>query len=441
MSDRMSPLENTADDMDRRALKIIAVDWSGRLAGVRRTLWLAEAGPGGLVVLRNGWTRESLADHLIAERGRKTPMVVGIDFAFSLPMSYFEAMKVTSAPELWRQLAGGLAEELLRRCEPPFWGKPGKRRPPGSCDGLRLTDREINVGGISPKSVFQIGGAGAVGTGSLRGMPILHRLREAGFAVWPFAPIAEHTIVEIYPRLLTGPVNKSDPDKRANYLDERYPELDPEKRNRAVHSEDAFDAAVSALVMWKHRHAFATLVSPEDPHTQYEGCIWKPTDVGQEPHQRTFPYRIVTTWSDEGQDFVARVPAFSRLRARSLSPHGAARDALTMGLTLLDDLHKSSEPLPSPDLAPLEELLAEARAAGAAGLPDLIEAFRPRFWAYSMVDLPHVLEQLGDSAVDSHLRGIIAGEQLDRASIEELERSTPLISVPRLRFGWDDGES
>ena len=47
-------------------------------------------------------------------------------------------------------------------------------------------ERAARVRGIAPKSVFQIGGAGSVGTASLRGMPVLQRLREAGFAVWPF---------------------------------------------------------------------------------------------------------------------------------------------------------------------------------------------------------------------------------------------------------------
>lgn len=54
-------------------------------------------------------------------------------------------------------------------------------------DELRRTDRERPaVGGIRPTSGFQIGGAGAVGTGAVRGMPMLARLRAAGFAIWPF---------------------------------------------------------------------------------------------------------------------------------------------------------------------------------------------------------------------------------------------------------------
>src|SRR5947207_2673911 len=74
---------------------------------------------------------------------------------------------------------------------------------------LRRTDRDVpGIGGIRPKSVFQIGGAGAVGTGSIRGMSLLKRLSDAGFAVWPFDSAQFPLVVEIYPRLLTGSVKK-----------------------------------------------------------------------------------------------------------------------------------------------------------------------------------------------------------------------------------------
>ena len=56
--------------------------------------------------------------------------------------------------------------------------------------------------------MFQIGGAGAVGTGSIRGMPHLLTLADSGFTIWPFVSGGLPTVVEIYPRALTGPVNK-----------------------------------------------------------------------------------------------------------------------------------------------------------------------------------------------------------------------------------------
>lgn len=203
-------------------------------------------------------------------------MIVGFDFAFSLPAWFLEERGLQSAQELWA-LADREAEEWLARCEPPFWGRPGKGRPvlgPGR-DHFRRTDASVpSTGSIRPKSVFQIGGAGAVGTGSLRGMPILHRLATAGFSVWPFDPPGWPLIIEIYPRLLTGPVNKSNAAERDAYLSARHDILDSDLRVRAVSSEDAFDAAVSALVMSEN---LAGLYSATDRQTILEGQIWYPS--------------------------------------------------------------------------------------------------------------------------------------------------------------------
>jgi hypothetical protein len=63
--------------------------------------------------------------------------------------------------------------------------------------GLRRTEGESP---FAAKSVFQIGGAGAVGTGSVRGMPLLAALSADGFSVWPFEDASERMVIEIYPR-------------------------------------------------------------------------------------------------------------------------------------------------------------------------------------------------------------------------------------------------
>lgn len=186
------------------------------------------------------------------------------------------------ARELWA-LVDRAAEGWLATCEPPFWGRPGKRRPPVAAarDPLRRADREVpGTAGIHPKSVFQIGGAGAVGTGSLRGMPVLHRLHTAQFSIWPFDPHGWPRVVEIYPRLLTGQVKKSNAADRAAYLERYYPTLGDELRGRAASSEDAFDAAVSALVMAQHLDDLNALPSTTDRQLLLEGLIWHPSWQG-----------------------------------------------------------------------------------------------------------------------------------------------------------------
>jgi hypothetical protein len=85
--------------------------------------------------------------------------------------------------------------------------------------------------------------------------------------------------VEIYPRALTGPVVKRDPAARRTYLEARYPELPAQLRDLAVASEDAFDAAVSALVMSGHEAALRSLPALDEPVALREGWVWIPSET------------------------------------------------------------------------------------------------------------------------------------------------------------------
>ncbi|HEY4025807.1 MAG TPA: hypothetical protein VGO86_05190, partial [Candidatus Dormibacteraeota bacterium] len=180
------------------------MDWSGRVDGARRFIWTAVAARGELLTLEDGRDREQVGDHLVSLALADPALVAGLDFAFSLPAWYLDRCELAdgmAVPE-------PLAERWLRDCPPPFWGRGGRRRPP--VEPARPAHRATELM-VAPhaKSVFQIGGAGAVGTGSLRGFPLLRRLRAEGFAVWPFDPPRLPMAMEIFPRLLTGPVIKS----------------------------------------------------------------------------------------------------------------------------------------------------------------------------------------------------------------------------------------
>jgi hypothetical protein len=224
-----------------------------------------------LVDLRNGRTPAELVEWLAAGEPRT---VVGLDFAFSFPRWFCEEQGWESAREVWAAVAGG-GEELMTRW--PFWGRPGVRRRDLPADrALRRTEREAGT----PKSVFQIGGAGAVGTGSIRGMPCLLALARRGFSVWPFDEPAWPRVVEIYPRALArGRVNKSRWAERHGHLFERFADQPAELLERAAGSEDAFDAAVSALVMARHRDELKDLPSaPPASRLRLEGAIWTPRE-------------------------------------------------------------------------------------------------------------------------------------------------------------------
>jgi hypothetical protein len=255
----------------------VAIDWSGA-RDPRQTLWFGIAREGQLVGLSSGLTRESVIE-LIVEMAqvRTDPLVVGLDFAFSLPEWFLRERQLASARHLW-ELVDRDGEDWLDQCQPPFWGRPGRRRPELE-EHYRQTDlRFARVGGTGIKSPFQIGGAGTVGTSSLRGMPVLARLQDAGFAIWPFDDPRVPIVVEIYPRALTGAVVKSDRHEREQYLRRRSGfDANPHLLEVAAGSQDSFDAAVSAIVMSEHAHELAHLPRIDDRITRLEGEIWAPS--------------------------------------------------------------------------------------------------------------------------------------------------------------------
>jgi ethanolamine ammonia-lyase small subunit len=255
--------------------RVIAIDWSGASTGARRAIWLAEAQAGRLRRLESGRDRDEIAAHLIDEARCDSLLVVGLDFAFSFPAWFLRANDIASAAELWA-LAGSTGEAWLDACAPPFWGRRGRRRPETVTHFRRTEVEAPRVGGIGPKSVFQVGGSGSVGTGSIRGMPLLHQLHAAGWSVWPFDEPGWPRVVEIYPRLLTGAVVKSSAEARTAYLDRHHPELEPALRALAASTEDAFDAAVSALAMHRHLGELERLEPATDADVRLEGAIWYP---------------------------------------------------------------------------------------------------------------------------------------------------------------------
>ncbi|HLI57584.1 MAG TPA: hypothetical protein VKY26_11210 [Actinomycetota bacterium] len=264
----------------RAELTCVAVDWSGRTRDAEQFIWTAEVGSGRLRGLRNGRSRAGVGDLLI-EIATATPrLAVGLDFAFSFPSWYLDRLGVGHAGELW-ELAAAQGEGWLAARATPFWGWPGGTRPIDQ-EHFRRTEANLAraTGGIGPKSPFQIGGAGSVGTGSIRGMPLLARLRREGFSIWPFDENPGWPrVVEIYPRLHTGPVRKSAAAARHAHLEALGWPADRLGRALVASTEDAFDAALSARAMDRHQECLATLpVIPEEcaVTARREGWIWSP---------------------------------------------------------------------------------------------------------------------------------------------------------------------
>ena len=304
----------------RNLERVVAVDWSGdKGPGQRRKIWAgvwtrgAGKVAGGGVILENGRSREELAEWLIA-MARETPrMVVGIDCCFSYPAWFVREQGCATVFDFWRHVAAGHGERWLgvglaeEERDARFWGRPHKR-PAEFCGAgyptmMRRTDMENKVEqaleggdparaalmrGIQPKSPFQIGGSGSVGTGSLRAMEWLLRLSEAGFRVWPFEDSAlgkakaRPLLVEMYTRLLTGPVAKSNAGARAAYLKRRrkedalYAGLSRAVVAKAEGSEDGFDALVCCVEMVRWQAEFAGLRAVKDKGLLLESVTWRP---------------------------------------------------------------------------------------------------------------------------------------------------------------------
>ncbi len=294
--------------------RFVGIDWSGRVdaAGQRRHIWAGiwtVLTTGRVKVqLEAGRTRDEVGDWLTSQ-ARGTPrMVIGIDCCFSYPAWFVREQGCTDLLEFWRLVAGGKGEEWLHAaCEDRrFWGKPHKRPQAFGGEGFRTMfrhadwdnkiaqslengdpERAAKMKGITPKSPFQIGGSGSVGTGSLRAIPVLLRLHDAGFRVWPveaaaFAEEPRPLLVEVCTRLMTGAVAKSNPEARKRYLaarrreDPLFAHVGRAVMRKAEGSEDAFDALLTTVEMVRHAEEFPRLQATPDPQLRLEGNTWRP---------------------------------------------------------------------------------------------------------------------------------------------------------------------
>jgi predicted nuclease with RNAse H fold len=257
-------------------VQIVAVDWSGAVQprDQRRSIWTAVVEADQLTSLTHGLTRQEVIDKLKAMADHDAELIVGLDFSFSFPAWFIQERSLESVSEVWRCVAVE-AEGWLARCEPPFWGRAGTKKTLSRDALFRRTETAFEpVSGIMPKSVFQLYGPGNVGAGSLRGMPLLRDLRDSGFSIWPFDAPAWPRAIEIYPRILTGAVVKSDRGARQIRLE--LERISTDLRALAEESDDAFDAAISALTMSRHIQELRELGQTTDQFASLEGEIWVP---------------------------------------------------------------------------------------------------------------------------------------------------------------------
>lgn len=171
-------------------------------------------------------------------RAQGKRVLAGFDFAFGYPAGF--AARLTGqplAPAVWAWLAGAIEDApdntnnrfavaaRINAAFPegpgPFWSHPTGQHWPGlpfrraglDYAALGLAEnRAAEAAATGAKSPWMLFNPGSVGSQSLLGLPMIHRLcQRAEVAVWPFDPMerlqsAPVVLAEVYPSLIAGPV-------------------------------------------------------------------------------------------------------------------------------------------------------------------------------------------------------------------------------------------
>ncbi|MFW2587920.1 gephyrin-like molybdotransferase Glp [Sagittula sp. SSi028] len=209
--------------------RVIVVDWSGGNdrgpQPKKDAIWVGEAGLPARYCRNRQVAEAYIAERIGAAVAAGDRVLIGFDFAFGLPAGAAQAICGGDTLALWDWLEQRITDSP--KCNNrfdvaaginqgfdgwgPFWGNLLKR----DIDGLPRTkagyrnpfaDRRLcdaQAKGSFP--VWQLAGAGSVGSQTLMGLPTLARLkRRFGAAVWPFEPWAQAQVVlaEVWPGLI-----------------------------------------------------------------------------------------------------------------------------------------------------------------------------------------------------------------------------------------------
>jgi precorrin-8X/cobalt-precorrin-8 methylmutase len=231
--------------------RFVVVDWSANSApkSGRDSIWIAEHDRNGDVAVTNLATRAAAQAFLVERLGSDptSSTLLGVDFSLGYPAGTAAALGLTGErwSAMWDLLAEhiddddrnannrfDIAAELNRRITggaAPFWGCPPAKVTPtlsatkprswGEPGEWRAVEDRLRANGRRPFSSWQLLGAGAVGSQSLLGIPMIARLRERlgdRIRIWPFDTGFEHPVLddgaivvaEVWPSLL--PIDTTD---------------------------------------------------------------------------------------------------------------------------------------------------------------------------------------------------------------------------------------
>lgn len=276
--------------------RFYGIDWSGskarRLPGLRVAACTPGAAaprlldgpqPGGL------WRRLDVLALLEREIEAGMRVLAGFDFAFAYAHADRDGYFPQTGPELPDVKAlWAFVEDLAGETEDLYAGSvygPGSPvaehylSPLGR--GALYTYRQRRVeqacaGVTTPHPVFKCIGAANVGTGSLAGMRLLHRVAGRA-AVWPFDAPGPVTLVEVFPRRYFMAVGQ-DPRawREASVIDATLAAYGSAAyAGAALDTEDKADAVVAAAALRRLSDSPTVWLAPSyEPASRHEGWIF-----------------------------------------------------------------------------------------------------------------------------------------------------------------------
>ncbi len=245
---------------------VAMVDWSAAstpVTGADSVWWAVATREGAIARLENPPTRreamDAVADWLRAVRASGERALLGFDFPFGYPAGVAARLGCADWRALWARLADLVTEGSRNATnrldaaaalnaawadEGPFWGNGLKRDIPGlprkkpSGYGAALPSEWRRVERLQkarrradkrllgdPKSVWQLAGAGAVGSQALTGIAALERLRQDptlrdAVEIWPLErglapPNKPICVAEVYPSLRAATPLQGEPKDAA----------------------------------------------------------------------------------------------------------------------------------------------------------------------------------------------------------------------------------
>ncbi|WP_136442108.1 gephyrin-like molybdotransferase Glp [Pacificoceanicola onchidii] len=292
------------------------VDWNaGNDTGPRPkkdAIWIGEAGQAPRYHRNRISAEDALTARIESALVRGERMMIGFDFPFSYPRRFIET--ITGHPDpfsFWAYLEQHIEDgpksnnrfDLAGRLNQvtggrgPFWGNGLKRDIPGlprTQTGYHnpFPDRRTcEVAAKGTFTVWQMSGAGSVGSQVFMGLPVLERIRQRfarQIAVWPFEPLDKPiALVEIWPGLInpavraaTGPDDIRDA-VQVKMLAGALANLAPARLHAMLDVEAPLEGSILGLGYEQELEAAVSLKPPplrNDCFALPPGVNWTPVD-------------------------------------------------------------------------------------------------------------------------------------------------------------------